>query len=272
VTGMRTRIADQLSSLLLKASLVGRTCLTKQTPSPRVRELIEALRPVMTQAPLVRIGPEGDGGYLVPDSLSGIRACFSPGVSTEAGFELQCAERGMDVFLADGSVNAPPVNHHRFQFAQKHIGLVDDHCTITLDSWISEAGIDEDDDLLLQMDIEGFEYPALASLSAHRLRQFRFIIVEFHRLYLLWSKPSFELMDGVFRKLLQTHACVHIHPNNVAASVSHDGMTIPTVMEFTFARRADIPLAPFAGVYPHPLDRRNNSVNSEMVLPKCWQR
>lgn len=156
---MRTRIADQLSSLLLKASLLGRKCLTKQTPSPRVRELIEALRPVMTQAPLVRIGPEGDGGYLVPDSLSGISACFSPGVSTEAGFELQCAERGMDVFLADGSVNAPPVNHRRFRFTQKHIGLVDDQHTITLDSWISEAGIDEDDDLLLQMDIEGLSTP-----------------------------------------------------------------------------------------------------------------
>jgi len=101
---MKARITDRLSSVLLKASLFARTCLTKQTPSPHVRALIDALRPAMTQVPLVRIGPEGDGGYLVPDSLAGINACFSPGVSTESGFEMQCAERGMDVFLADGSV------------------------------------------------------------------------------------------------------------------------------------------------------------------------
>jgi len=269
---MKARLADHLASMLLKASLMGRSCLTKQTPASRVRTLIEALRPVMTQVPLVRIGPEGDGGYLVPDSLAGIRACFSPGVSTESGFELQCAEKGMDVFLADGSVSAPPVNHRRFRFTQKHIGLTDDAHTITLDSWISESGVGDDDDLVLQMDIEGFEYPALASLSTRRLRQFRFIIVEFHRLYLLWSKPSFELMDGVFRKLLQTHACVHIHPNNVAASFSHDGITIPSVMEFTFARRKDTPLVTLPCTYPHRLDRPNIPAYPETILPKCWQR
>ena len=170
------------------------------------------------------------------------------------------------------SAIAPPVNHRRFRFTHKHIGLVDDVHTITLDSWMSESGIHEDDDLLLQMDIEGFEYPALASLSPHRLQQFRFIIVEFHRLYLLWSKPSFELMDGVFRKLLQTHACVHIHPNNCAASLSHDGITIPSVMEFTVARRNDTSLITLPGTYPHPLDRPNNAANPETVLPKCWQR
>jgi len=268
---MKARITDRLSSVLLKASLFARTCLTKQTPSPHVRALIDALRPAMTQVPLVRIGPEGDGGYLVPDSLAGINACFSPGVSTESGFEMQCAERGMDVFLADGSVIAPPVNHPRFRFTPKHIGLVDNSQTITLDSWISSTGIDEGDDLLLQMDIEGFEYPALASLSMHRLQQFRFIVVEFHRLYLLWSRPSFELMDGVFRKILQTHACVHIHPNNVAASFSHDGITIPSVMEFTFARCNDTSLITLPGTYPHPLDQPNSSANPETVLPKCWQ-
>jgi len=256
----------------MKASLVARACLTKQTPSARVGELIEALRPETTRVPLVRMGPEGDGGYLVPDSLAGISACFSPGVSTESGFELECAERGMDVFLADGSVTTPPVDHSRFRFTRKHIGLVDDAHTVTLDAWILETGVHEDDDLLLQMDIEGFEYPALASLSPQRLRQFRFMIIEFHRLYLLWSKPSFELMDGVFRKLLQTHACVHIHPNNVAPSFTHDGITIPSVMEFTFARRNDTSLVMLPGTYPHPLDRPNNPVHPETVLPRCWRR
>jgi len=266
------RIADQISSLLLKASLAGHACLTKQTPSHRIRALVEALRPATPEAPLIRIGPDGDGGYLVPDLLSGITACFSPGVSTQSGFELECAERGMDLFLADGSVATPPVDHHRFHFIQKHIGLVDDAHTMTLDTWISNAGVDPTADLLLQMDIEGFEYPAIASLSTGRLEQFRFLVVEFHRLYLVWSSPYFELMEGVFRKLLQTHACVHIHPNNVAPSFSRDGITVPAVMEFTFARRKDVLLTGGTGRFPHALDRQNSPSVPDKVLPLCWQR
>ena len=53
-------------------------------------------------------GPDGDGGYLVPDDLEGIVACFSPGVSNVAGFEKDCALKGMKVFMADASVEARP--------------------------------------------------------------------------------------------------------------------------------------------------------------------
>ena len=56
---------------------------------------------------LVRIGPTDDGGYLLPDVLDGIEACFSPGVGTCSDFELACAERGMQVFLADATVDGP---------------------------------------------------------------------------------------------------------------------------------------------------------------------
>ena len=51
--------------------------------------------------PLVRIGGEGDGGYLLPDDLKGIRKCFSPGVSTTAEFEKHVARTyGIKSFLA----------------------------------------------------------------------------------------------------------------------------------------------------------------------------
>lgn len=267
----KSRMAETVAAMMLRASLAGRTCLSKQTCPQKVRKLIQSLRPVLTEAPLIRVGPAGDGGYLIPDSLTGIRACFSPGVSTECGFELQCARMGMDVFMADGSVEAPPLAHERFRFTKKHIGLIDDAHTMTLDTWISQAGVDERDELLLQMDIEGFEYPAIASLSPERLKQFRFIVVEFHRLYLLWSSPYFELMEGVFRKLLGTHLCTHIHPNNVAPFFCHAGLTVPSVMEFTFMRQDALRVVGTACTFPHALDSRNNQAIRDRILPRCWQ-
>ena len=38
------------------------------------------------QTELIRLGSNNDGGYLVPNDLKGISACFSPGVDTKIEF------------------------------------------------------------------------------------------------------------------------------------------------------------------------------------------
>lgn len=52
-----------------------------------IRETLSLVRPVHTGYDLVRIGGEGDGGYLVPDDFEGMKTCFSPGVSFVSDFE-----------------------------------------------------------------------------------------------------------------------------------------------------------------------------------------
>jgi hypothetical protein len=50
------------------------------------------MRPVSTKYDLIRLGSPHDGGYLVPDCLVGIQACFSLGVSKVANFELDLTQ------------------------------------------------------------------------------------------------------------------------------------------------------------------------------------
>jgi hypothetical protein len=45
------------------------------------------MKPKPSPYPLIRIGGDQDGAYLVPDVLQGIRACFSPGVNNTKSFE-----------------------------------------------------------------------------------------------------------------------------------------------------------------------------------------
>ena len=71
--------------------------LTRMTPINEVKQLIELLYPINCKKGLTRLGPEKDGGYLVPDDLDGIEACFSPGVSNVSGFEKDCANRNIKV-------------------------------------------------------------------------------------------------------------------------------------------------------------------------------
>lgn len=264
---------QHMKSLLKRAAVSALATVSaypsRMTGSAELRRLIASLRPVTTAKPLIRLGPVGDGGYLIPDHLDGITAVFSPGVDRISGFELDCATKGMPVFLADRSVDAPPVSHERFTFTRKFIGASDTDAFMTMDSWVRDSIGDQAGDLLLQIDIEGYEYEAFLSMSDALLSRFRIIAAEFHDLNMLFSEPYFRIASRVFEKLLNTHHCVHIHPNNIGGSVMIDGIEIPVLAEFTFLRKDSSPVTGFASSFPHPLDSDNTALPS-LPLPACW--
>ena len=260
------RLARRLGrELLLRAGVYP----TRLTDSIRLSSLIERLHPHATSSSLIRLGPDADGGYLVPNDLDGIAACFSPGVSHRSGFEKDCADLGMKVYMADGSVEGPAEPHPLFHFTEKYLGAVPDEGTMSLDDWVQSCTPDSTDDLLLQMDIEGHEYEVLLGLSEAVARRFRIVVVEFHWLDYLLSEPFFQIASRAFDKLLHTHTCVHIHPNNCCGLVEHAGIGIPLVAEFTFLRNDRASVTGFADQFPHPLDR-DNTQRSPLPLPRSW--
>lgn len=242
---------------------------TRRTDEASLGALIRGLHPVSPGIELVRVGPDGDGGYLVPDDLDGIEACYSPGVDEISGFELACAERGMEVFMADRSVEGPAEAHERFHFTKKFLGSSTNAGHMTLDDWVGAHDGASSGDLLLQMDIEGGEYEVLLNTTDTLMKRFRIIVVEFHDLHLLLSQPWFGLASRAFEKLLQTHTCVHIHPNNFRASVKSGDFEIPMLAEFTFLRNDRVMSRIPAVRFPHPLDRENTD-NPLLRLPACW--
>ena len=172
------------------------------TPPAELRMLLAELYPIETDEALIRVGPMGDGGYLVPDDLEELGAVFSPGVSVESGFELDCARRGLPVFLADGSVEQPLLHHERFHFRRAFLGPYSAPGVITMEEWVAAASPEPHGDLLLQMDIEGDEYVVFLTTPASLLQRFRIMVVEFHYLHLLPTLQFFRLAAPVFRRLL----------------------------------------------------------------------
>ncbi|NOT49523.1 MAG: hypothetical protein HOP17_17505 [Acidobacteria bacterium] len=242
---------------------------TVLTPKAEMLQFIKQLQPKTTNHPLIRLGPDGDGGYLVPDDLEGIEACFSPGVSLISGFESDCTRRGMKAFLADKSVDRPGEENDRFHFTKKFVGAVSSSDFMTIDDWVASSLPSTNSDLLLQIDIEGAEYEVFLSASEALMRRFRIIVVEFHSLEQLWNKPFFNLAKRAFDKIQKIHSCVHIHPNNCCSAVERDGIEIPSVMEFTFLRTDRIEKSSPQTKFPNPLDF-DNTPNPTMILPKNW--
>jgi hypothetical protein len=247
--------------------------LVKSTPKERVKSLIEKLHPYQIDMDFIRLGPNGDGGYLIPDDLDEVTTCFSPGVANVSEFEQDCLNLGMKVYMADKSVDKPNWNipSDQFDFIKKYIGCTNNSDFITMDQWVNSFSLSEDEDLLLQMDIEGGEYYSLINMSDSLMKRFRVLVIEFHSLQKFWNPIFFDLTEVVFDKILQTHSCVHIHPNNSCGVDYQFGIEIPRVAEFTFLRNDRTTFENYQSQFPHKLDDDNTN-NKHIALPKNWYK
>lgn len=244
--------------------------VSRTTEASRLEKFVKQLAPRGTSKTLVRLGGAGDGGYLVPDDFDGIGACFSPGVSAIANFELAMAEKGIPSYMADYSVDGPPLNHPSFDFEKKFLGVTNDEIYITLGDWV-ERKAENPFDLILQMDIEGAEYAVLLDVPEEVLQRFRILVIEFHGLNRLASNAGVELIEAVFTRLAKYFDIVHIHPNNCSTVLKYGEVEIPSVMEFTFLRKDRNQATGYATEFPHFLDQKNMSDMPDVVLPDCWR-
>jgi hypothetical protein len=242
----------------------------RATSNDDLCRFFERVRPVPISEGLIRIGRKGDGGYLVPNNLSGVEACFSPGVSKVATFEENLTMYGIKSYMADYSVEKPPVDHDMFYFEKKYLGNVNDDIYMRLEDWVSRNAINVHADYILQMDIEGGEYPVIFDTPLSVFKKFRIMVVEFHNMGMLFNRDAFMFLKEVFYKLLREFSVVHIHPNNCCAVITNDKYDVPNVIEFTFYRRDFIKHAPSELSFPHPLDSPNVASKLDIVLPKCW--
>lgn len=246
--------------------------LSKVTADDALAQFFRDVRPVAINKALIRIGGKSDGGYLTPDDLDGIEACFSPGVADTATFENDLAERGIRSFLADYSVECAPIENDMVSFEKKFLGERDDDVYIRLETWVREKADDIGNDLMLQMDIEGAEFQVILDTPRDILRRFRIIIVEFHDMEQLFDRDGFRFINQVFQKLLGDFVVCHIHPNNVDPVWSSGSYAVPRTLEFTFLRKDRATTTGETLAFPHRLDTANAPERKDIVLPDCWWR
>ena len=241
----------------------------KSTEKQKIEEFIKLVKPMNTNHNLIRVGGDADGGYLIPNDIENIDACFSPGVSDNTNFENDLTKKGIKCFLADYSVEKPPVNNTLFDFEKKYLGDKNNETNMTLENWVKSKA-PKQNDFILQMDIEGSEYPVIAITPTEILDKFRILVIEFHGLDSLFDRMKFNSIDLTFKKILKNFEVVHIHPNNCIKPSECNGITIPPYMEFTFLRKDRITKKSKKISFPHKFDRPNIASFNDFPLPKCW--
>ena len=243
--------------------------IEKLEKKEKLIKFISKIAPVKTKFKLIRIGGSGDGGYLVPNDLTGIKYCYSPGVADTANFELELASRGIKSFLADFSVENPPINNELFEFKKKYLGSLENDVYMTLESWLRET-TSLTEDKILQMDIEGAEYETLISSPSGILAEFRIIVIEFHGLSNLVDRNFFRFAELAFEKLLRDFHVVHLHPNNAGKILNYKGLLIPDTLEITFLRKDRSDIMGYVDQLPNLLDKGNVPGRNDVKMPSSW--
>lgn len=240
-------------------------------------EVFEILKPRASATPLIRIGGDADGSYLVPEDLDGITTCFSPGVNRIKYFEDFVAERygiasHMCDFTSDVGRLTTPLVPGMQTFVKKWLDLGEGDDRISLEDWVAEHG--PEGDLLLQMDIEGAEYRNVLATSDETLARFRVIVLEVHGLDKMLQAPVLrDVIAPFFTKLAGAFTTVHAHPNNCCGDFAVPGtdVTIPRILELTLVRNDRFVPAPGPPALPHPLDvSRNVPRKPPLFLSEAW--
>jgi hypothetical protein len=224
-----------------------------------LQSLFLRLKPQTNGFELLRIGGVGDGGYLVPDDLEGIEACFSAGSDKVMLFESDLAQSyGIKSYILD-KIEKKPVELTELQmYREGWLGTVTDGENITLQDWLRETNHHDSVDLMLQMDIEGAEYPTLLNTSTAVLESFRIIVIEFHGLDYFVNYNDFKSKYlPVFEKLLNGFDVVHFHANNCCGYWRVQDFDFPRVVEITFHRKNRRLKMLEDALTPNVLDMRN---------------
>jgi hypothetical protein len=230
--------------------------------------LLNLIRPwQMASDVKVRLGSDGDGGYVMPSLAKKSNAVLSIGIGNEVSFDNQMAALGARVLQFDHTIPASPSTHPQIAFHRVGWGTHDAGPFLSLRSMMRLLEMGSARHPILKFDTEGAEWDCLFEADSADLARFEVLTGEFHDFQNLVNRDYFDKAYAVFSKLALTHHCVHMHANNAGGMIMLGGIPFPRLLELTYLRKdAALFSGHSAEPIPGPLDRPNVPQLPEIYL------
>lgn len=219
----------------------------------------------------VRIGKEHDGGYVMLDDFTLGSCAYSFGINNDVSWDNEMAERGYDIYMYDHTIDSLPYERKEFHFYKQGISGGEESSPhfATLEYMIKMNGHKNMTNMIMKMDVEGYEWEIFKQIGRETLLQFEQIVVEFHDIF------DYKRMDEilfVLHRLNQTHQVVHVHGNNYSNVLWCDKTPYPDTLEVTYALRGKYEFQGGSDVYlPISADMPNCPYFQEVPLGR-WNR
>lgn len=233
-----------------------------------IRHTLRLLQPQQVKGfEKARFGHGHDGAYVMLNDFEGIDAALSFGIDHNINWDIDIANRGIRIHQFDHTVEDPAPEDSRMLFNQKMIAPTAGEGAESIESLVrlhDRGG--QRPNLILKMDIESAEWPALEATSLESVSRFAQITCELHGFNYMadiaWRRQIFRGL----RKLAKFYAPIHIHANNYAGWTVIAGVPVAAVLEVSFVNRALYQLEPSHELFPNELDLPCDANRPDMYL------
>ena len=218
-------------------------------------DIIKLFHPMdITEKKKIRIGIDRDGGYILLDDFKDIKIAYSFGISREISFDKELADRNIDVYMYDHTISKLPFENKKFHWKKIGLSSIKKKNMKTLQELLEENGHLNEQNMILKMDIESYEWGVFKELPLNILKQFKYIVGEFH-----FTNENKNIYLNILKKIEITHQIIHLHCNNCASQIlDYYGFQICSLLEITFALKEGFEFKKFSSNFPiNGLDYKN---------------
>jgi len=248
--------------------------IVKNPPINLLKLLMNELIIYTTHLNLIRLGGNNDGSYILCDISSDV--IYGYGVGNTYTFENEFINKynSKICILYDHTVDT---NNLPKNIIHKKIGcdFYDNEITSTIVTHINNNIIENlhhnTNNMLLKMDIEGYEWLSLLYLPDDILIKFNQIIIELHWLD---SNRNASILQkiNVLQKLNKYFYCVHVHGVNCRTTLNINNFLLHPVLEATFIRK-DLSINSIINnniKLPITLDKPNDGCLNDIILSNLY--
>ena len=200
---------------------------------------------------LILLGKKRDGCYVLLNDFTNIKIAYSFGIGKKIQFEQYLADKGIDVYMYDHTINSLPYNHTKFHW--KKVGISGknkrNNLLKSLEELIKENGHSSEENMILKIDVEHAEWESLSNITDKILSQFKYIVLELH---FYDEKESNEtlLYYNVLKNLFKTHQCFYLRCANRYQIAYFGNNRICKYLEISYIIKKDYKFTKDPTIYP----------------------
>jgi hypothetical protein len=196
----------------------------------------------------IRVGSDGDGGYIMLDDFTNIDLVISGGIGGNDDWERALSQKAKVIAYDIVNNNIPNIT---YEFRNEKLTSLNS----LLEPYTNNS-------IIGKIDIEGGEFEVFKNTETGLLKNFRQLVLEVHLEKAILSQIQLDM----FTKINSVFNTIHIHGNNTAEVFTLNGIKVPKVFEITLANKDYYNYTEFVGTLPCELDRPSDPTKDEIDL------
>lgn len=230
------------------------------------RATLALLRPYdVIDARKTRVGRPFDGGYVMIDLFDSVEAAYSLGINDDISWDFEIAQRGIEVFQYDHTIDALPEQNPRFHWEKIGIAASSEGNMRNIPDIIASHAHEELNNIILKCDIECAEWEILPYLPHDVIKKFSQIVIELHDIHRVGDPNDLKVRQAL-TNLTNFHNVVHVHGNNYGGVSVVGGIALPNVIEVTLLRKDLGQFRPSTHTFPTVMDMPCNNAQADLYL------